>query len=126
MVEGYQGQNLAAPNTVMACVKHFALYGGAEAGRDYNTVDMSHWRMFNYYMPPYKAAVDAGALSVMTSFNVVDGVPATGNKWLLTDVLRKMCGLRFMIRTVFGDGGRSFCGERFLYLEAGTAIVDAA
>ena len=61
MVEGYQGQNLAAPNTVMACVKHFALYGGAEAGRDYNTVDMSHWRMFNYYMPPYKAAVDAGA-----------------------------------------------------------------
>lgn len=99
MVEGYQGQNLAAPNTVMACVKHFALYGGAEAGRDYNTVDMSHWRMFNYYMPPYKAAVDAGALSVMTSFNVVDGVPATGNKWLLTDVLRKMWGFKGMVVT---------------------------
>lgn len=99
MVEGYQGQNLAAPNTVMACVKHFALYGGAEAGRDYNTVDMSHWRMFNYYMPPYKAAVDAGALSVMTSFNVVDGIPATGNKWLLTDVLRKMWGFKGMVVT---------------------------
>ena len=99
MVEGYQGNNLAAANTVMACVKHFALYGGAEAGRDYNTVDMSHWRMFNYYMPPYKAAVDAGALSVMTSFNVVDGIPASGNKWLLTDVLRKMWGFKGMVVT---------------------------
>lgn len=99
MVEGYQGENLAAPNTVMACVKHFALYGGAEAGRDYNTVDMSHWKMFNYFMPPYKAAVDAGALSAMASFNVVDGVPATGNKWLLTDVLRKMWGFKGMVVT---------------------------
>ena len=99
MVEGYQGENLAAPNTVMACVKHFALYGGAEAGRDYNTVDMSHWKMFNYFMPPYKAAVDAGALSAMASFNVVDGIPATGNKWLLTDVLRKMWGFKGMVVT---------------------------
>lgn len=99
MVEGYQGTDLSAPNTVMACVKHFALYGGAEAGRDYNTVDMSHWRMFNYYMPPYKAAVDAGALSVMTSFNVVDGIPASGNKWLLDDVLRKMWGFNGMVVT---------------------------
>ncbi len=99
MVEGYQGIDLSAPNTVMACIKHFALYGGAEAGRDYNTVDMSHWRMFNYYMPPYKAAVDAGALSVMTSFNVVDGIPASGNKWLLTDVLRKMWGFKGMVVT---------------------------
>ena len=99
MVEGYQGTDLSAPNTVMACIKHFALYGGAEAGRDYNTVDMSHWRMFNYYMPPYKAAVDAGALSVMTSFNVVDGIPASGNKWLLTDVLRKMWGFKGMVVT---------------------------
>ena len=99
MVEGYQGTDLSAPNTVMACVKHFALYGGAEAGRDYNTVDMSRWRMFNYYMPPYKAAVDAGALSVMASFNTVDGVPATGNRWLLTDVLRKMWGFRGMVVT---------------------------
>ena len=99
MVEGYQGTDLSAPNTLMACVKHFALYGASEAGREYNTVDMSHWRMFNYYMPPYKAAVDAGAQSVMTSFNVVDGVPSSGNKWLLTDVLRKMWGFRGMVVT---------------------------
>lgn len=99
MVHGYQGTDLSLPNTVMACVKHFALYGGAEAGRDYNTVDMSRWRMFNRYMPPYKAAVDAGALSVMTSFNVVEGVPATGNRWLLTDVLRNMWGFKGMVVT---------------------------
>ncbi len=90
MVEGYQGQDLKANNTMMSCVKHFALYGAPDAGRDYNTVDMSHWRMFNYYMPAYKAAVEAGAGSVMTSFNVVDGIPASGNKWLMTDVLRDM------------------------------------
>ena len=101
MVKGYQGDNLAKPNTVMACVKHFALYGGAEAGRDYNTVDMSRWRMFNRYMPPYKAAVEAGAQSVMTAFNVVEGVPATGNQWLLTDVLRNMWGFKGMVVTEF-------------------------
>lgn len=92
MVQGYQGDNLQANNTIMACVKHFALYGAPEGGRDYNTVDMSRLRMFNDYFPPYKAAVDAGAGSVMTSFNVVDGVPATGNKWLLDDVLRHQWG----------------------------------
>lgn len=92
MVKGYQGSDLSLNNTVLACVKHFALYGGAEAGRDYNTVDMSHWQMFNYYFPPYKAAAEAGAGSFMTSFNVVDGIPATGNKWLLTDVLRDRWG----------------------------------
>ena len=90
MVRGYQGDDLKKNNTIMACVKHFALYGGAEAGRDYNTVDMSHWRMFNYYFPPYKAAIDAGAGSIMTSFNVVDGIPASGNQWLMTEVLRNM------------------------------------
>ena len=89
IVQGFQGANLTDKQTMMACVKHFALYGAPEAGRDYNTVDMSHVTMFNYYLPPYKAAVDAGAGSFMTSFNVVDGIPATGNKWLLTDVLRK-------------------------------------
>lgn len=99
MVEGYQGNDLKADNTIMACVKHFALYGAADAGRDYNTVDMSHWRMFNDYMPPYKAAVDAGAGSVMSSFNVVDGVPATGNKWLLTDVLRGMWSFKGFVVT---------------------------
>ncbi|MFC2710177.1 beta-glucosidase BglX [Hoylesella oralis] len=99
MVKGYQGENLAASNTIMACVKHFALYGAAEAGRDYNTVDMSRWRMFNDYFPPYKAAADAGAGSFMTSFNVVDGIPATGNKWLLTDVLRKKWGFNGFVVT---------------------------
>jgi beta-glucosidase len=89
MVKGYQGNDLSKNNAVMACVKHFALYGGAEAGRDYNTVDMSRIRMYQDYLPPYKAAVDAGAGSVMSSFNEIDGIPATGNRWLLTDVLRK-------------------------------------
>ena len=78
----------------MACVKHFALYGAAEAGRDYNTADMSRIRMYEDYLPPYKAAVDAGVGSVMSSFNEVDGIPATGNKWLLTDVLRKQWGFK--------------------------------
>ena len=72
----------------MACIKHFALYGAAEAGRDYNMVDMSRYRMYNEYFPPYKAAVETGAGSVMTSFNTINGVPSTANKWLLTDVLR--------------------------------------
>ncbi|WP_195470379.1 beta-glucosidase BglX [Bacteroides xylanisolvens] len=92
MVKGYQGNDLTDKNTIMACVKHFALYGAPEAGRDYNTVDMSHLSMFNNYFPPYKAAIDAGVGSVMTSFNVVDGIPATGNKWLMTDVLRDRWG----------------------------------
>ena len=89
MVFGYQGKDLSLSNTILACVKHFALYGAGEAGRDYNTVDMSHIRMFNEYFPPYKAAVDAGVGTVMASFNEVDGIPATGNRWLQTDVLRK-------------------------------------
>ncbi len=92
MVKGYQGSDLAAAHTLLACVKHFALYGAAEAGRDYHSVDMSKIKMFNQYLPPYKAAVDAGAASVMTSFNDIDGLPATGNKWLLTDLLRKRWG----------------------------------
>lgn len=99
MVKGYQGNDLSLNNTILACVKHFALYGAADAGRDYNTVDMSRWRMFNYYFPPYKAAIDAGAMTVMTSFNVVDGVPATGNKWLMTDVLRNMWGFKGFVVT---------------------------
>ena len=88
MVYGYQGKDLANGTNILACVKHFALYGAGESGRDYNTVDMSHVRMFNEYFPPYKAAVDAGVASVMASFNEVDGVPATGNRWLQTEVLR--------------------------------------
>jgi beta-glucosidase len=89
MVHGYQGDDLSLPNTIMACVKHYALYGAAEGGRDYNTTDMSRVRMYNEYFPPYKAAVDAGVGSVMVSFNEIDGIPASGNKWLVDDVLRK-------------------------------------
>jgi beta-glucosidase len=89
MIHGYQGDDLSAPNTILSCVKHYALYGAAEGGRDYNTTDMSRVRMYNEYFPPYKAAVDAGVASVMVSFNEVDGIPASGNKWLVDDVLRK-------------------------------------
>jgi beta-glucosidase len=94
MVRGYQGGDLRRNNSVLACVKHFALYGAADGGRDYGTVDMSKLRMYNDYLPPYKAAVDAGVGSVMSSFNVIDGIPATGNKWLLTDLLRKQWGFK--------------------------------
>jgi len=99
MVRGYQGDDLTKYNTMMACVKHFALYGASEAGRDYNTTDMSLDRMYNEYLPPYKAALDAGAGSVMTSFNDINGVPATANKWLMTDLLRKQWGFKGMVVT---------------------------
>lgn len=92
MVKGYQGDDLTKNNTMMACVKHFALYGAPEAGRDYNTVDMSRLRMYNDYFPAYKGAIDAGVGSVMASFNEIDGIPATGNKWLMTEVLRNQWG----------------------------------
>ncbi|MEY4113514.1 MAG: hypothetical protein RLZ76_207 [Bacteroidota bacterium] len=97
MVKGYQGKSLADKNTLLACVKHFALYGASEGGRDYNSVDMSKMKMFNEYLPPYKAAVDAGVATVMSSFNDVEGVPATGNKWLLTDLLRTKWGFKGML-----------------------------
>ena len=87
-VKGFQGENLANPLTVLACVKHFAAYGAPFGGRDYNTVDMSERQFREFYMPPYKAGVDAGALSVMTAFNEYDGVPATGNPYLLKDLLK--------------------------------------
>jgi beta-glucosidase len=99
MVKGYQGDDLSKNNTVMACVKHYALYGAAEAGRDYNTTDMSRERMYNEYLLPYKGAVDAGTGSVMSSFNEVDGIPATGNKFLMTDVLRKQWGFKGFVVT---------------------------
>jgi beta-glucosidase len=97
MVRGYQGSDLSKNNTVMACVKHFALYGASEGGRDYNTTDMSRIKMMEYFLPPYKAAIDAGVGSVMTSFNEVDGVPATANKYLLTDILRKQWGFKGLV-----------------------------
>lgn len=89
MVKGYQGHSLADKHTLLACVKHFALYGAPEGGRDYNSVDMSKIKMYNEYLPPYKAAVDAGVATIMSSFNDIDGIPASGNKWLLTDLLKK-------------------------------------
>jgi len=99
MVKGYQGDGIYKNNNILACVKHFALYGASEAGRDYNTVDMSRIRMYNDYFPPYKAAVDAGVASVMTSFNEIDGIPASGNKWLMTDVLRKQWDFKGFVVT---------------------------
>lgn len=103
MVRGYQGDNYRSNTNIMACLKHFALYGGAEAGRDYNTVDMSRLRMYNEYLAPYKAAVEAGVGSVMSSFNVVDGIPATANRWLLTDLLRKEWGFGGFVVTDYGS-----------------------
>lgn len=102
MVRGYQGDYSRADN-IMACVKHFALYGAVEGGRDYNTVDMSRMRMYNQYLPPYKAAVEAGAGSIMSSFNLVDGVPATANRWLLTDLLRGEWGFDGFVATDYAS-----------------------
>jgi beta-glucosidase len=99
LVKGYQGNSYADKTKVMACVKHFALYGAAESGREYNTTDMSRLKMYEYYLPPYKAALDAGAGSFMSSFNDVDGIPATGNKWLMTDLLRKQWGFKGFVVT---------------------------
>ncbi|MBI1344339.1 MAG: beta-glucosidase BglX [Terrimonas sp.] len=98
MIRGYQG-DFSKNSNIMACVKHYALYGAAEAGRDYNTVDMSKVRMYNDYLPPYHAGVEAGAGSFMASFNEVDGIPATGNKWLMTDVLRNQWGFKGFVVT---------------------------
>jgi beta-glucosidase len=101
MVHGYQGptNDMTRPDNVMACLKHFALYGAAEAGRDYNTTDMSRQRMYNEYLPPYKAAVEAGVGSVMSSFNDINGIPATANKWLMTDLLRRQWGFLGFVAT---------------------------
>ena len=98
-VKGFQGDDLKSPNTLMACVKHFAAYGAPQAGRDYNTVDLSKRTLFEWYLPPYKAAIDAGAGSVMTSFNEIAGVPSTSNKWLLTDLLRNQWGFTGFVVT---------------------------
>ena len=104
MVRGYQG-DYSRNDNIMACLKHYALYGAVEAGRDYNTVDMSRLRMFNQYLPPYRAVAEAGVGSVMSSFNLVDGVPATANKWLLTDVLRGLWRYDGFVVTDYGSIG---------------------
>lgn len=102
-VRGYQGNNLQRNDEILSCVKHFALYGASESGRDYNTVDMSRLRMYNEYLAPYKAAVDAGVGSVMSSFNIVDGIPATANKWLISDLLRKEWGFKGLLVTDYNS-----------------------
>lgn len=104
MVRGYQG-DYSGKDNIMACLKHFALYGAVEAGKEYNTVDMSRVRMYNQYFPPYKAAIDAGVGSVMSSFNLVDGIPATANKWLLDDVLRNQWKFNGFVVTDYGSIG---------------------
>jgi beta-glucosidase len=98
-VKGFQGKGIGELDAVMACVKHFAAYGAAQAGRDYHTVDMSDRMLREVYLPPYKAAVDAGAATVMTSFNEFDGVPATGNKHLMTEILRHEWGFTGFVVT---------------------------
>lgn len=130
-VRGYQGSGETrgyAPDEVMACLKHYALYGASESGRDYNPVDMSHWRMFNQYLPPYKAAVEAGVGSVMSSFNIVDGVPATANRWLLTDVLRGKWGFGGFLVSDYGSIGEmtpwGFAGQKASTIAAFNAGTD--
>ena len=105
MVRGYQGDDLTKENTILSCLKHFALYGASEAGRDYNTVDMSRIKMFNEYFPPYKAAVEAGCATVMSSFNLVEAIPATGNRWLLTDLLRDQWGFNGFVVSDYNSIG---------------------
>lgn len=99
VVKAYQQDNLSDPSSVMACVKHFALYGAPLGGRDYNTVDMSRCAMEDTYFPPYRAAVDAGARTVMAAFNEINGIPATSNRWLLTELLRGEWGFQGLIAT---------------------------
>ncbi len=99
MVHGYQGNDFSDPTTMIACVKHFALYGAAEGGRDYAAADMSKVRMFNEYLPPFKAAIDAGVGSIMTSFNVVDYFPASANSYLLQEVLKNSWGFNGLVVT---------------------------
>lgn len=129
-VKGFQGQNLADPTTLAACVKHFAAYGAAQGGRDYNTVDMSERMLYETYLPPFKAAIDAGAATLMPSFNELDGIPATGNKKLLTDILRKQWNFNGLIISDYGavgemlNHGVAAQGEDAakLALEAGTDV----
>lgn len=98
-VRGYQGDDLSRPDTILATAKHFAAYGAAQAGRDYHTVDISERTLRDIYLPPFKAAADAGAATFMTSFNEVDGVPASGSRYLLTDILREKWGFKGFVVT---------------------------
>ncbi|MBQ6198579.1 MAG: glycoside hydrolase family 3 C-terminal domain-containing protein [Bacteroidales bacterium] len=126
MVRGYQGDDLSSDNTVLACVKHFAAYGAPQAGRDYNTVDMSERWLREFYLPPYKAAVDAGALSVMASFNELDGVPAHANKHLMQDILRDEWGFEgFIVTDYTGINEMVMHGYAANEADAGALSVNA-
>lgn len=94
MVRGYQGDDLSKDNTILSCAKHFIAYGAAQAGRDYHTVDISERELRDTYLPPFKAAIDAGAATVMSAFNEYDGVPCTANNFLMRDLLRKEMGFK--------------------------------
>lgn len=125
-VRGYQGTSLKDKSTVLSCVKHFALYGAPVAGRDYNTVDMSKQQMFNVYLPPYKAAIDAGAASVMSSFNDINGIPATANSWLMNDLLRKQWGFKgFVVTDYTSINEMVYHGNVANEYEAGIAALKA-
>lgn len=126
MTEGYQGESLADPFTLLACVKHFAAYGAPQAGRDYNTVDMSERWLREFYLPPYKAAIDAGALSVMASFNELDGVPATANPHLLQDILRDEWGFQgFVVSDYTGINEMVMHGYAADIADAGRLAMNA-
>jgi len=105
MVKGYQGADLSDPTAMAACIKHFVGYGAAEGGRDYNSTMISERSLRNTYFPAFKAAADAGAATLMTSFNEIDGIPSTGNKWLLKDVLRNEWGWDGMVVTDWNSAG---------------------
>ena len=105
MVKGYQGEDLSDPTCMAACIKHFVGYGAAEGGRDYNTTMISERALRNVYFPAFKACVEAGALTLMTSFNDVDGLPSTGNDWLLRDILREEWGFDGMVVTDWNSSG---------------------
>lgn len=105
MVKGYQGEDLTDPTSMAACIKHFVGYGAAEGGRDYNTTMISERALRNTYFPAFKACVEAGALTLMTSFNDVDGLPSTGNEWLLRDILREEWGFDGMVVTDWNSSG---------------------
>ena len=126
MTRGYQGEDLSADSTLLACVKHYAAYGAPQAGRDYNTVDMSERWLREFYLPPYKAAVDAGALSVMASFNELDGVPATANSHLMEDILRREWGFEGFIVTDYTGINEMVChGYALDEEDAGRLAVNA-
>jgi beta-glucosidase len=103
-IKGFQGNDLSAPNTIAATAKHFAGYGFAEAGRDYNTVDVGTSTLYNIILPPFKAAIDNNVQTVMNSFNVLNGIPATGNKFLQREILKDKWNFKGFVISDWGSG----------------------